>query len=231
MKLFIPKDRAIRILNNRIQELSAYGFDPKAWKDRTVLDLKEIFGNISDQSFQISFVDFNGFKTLQQGIHTARQLITSYIEYIEDYSDIRDPGFESQYNDLLKQWNDLVPRFNELNKRLRLKDDDYQSLTSELEISKKENKRLVENTIQFDNITLGRLWIGIRNLPFSQVIGIVTVIVGLFVGTFSLGRFLERTSANNDLFDLKTENTKLKTEIQNLRNQIEIQSKTQRIDK
>ena len=43
MNLKIPKDKAIKILRQRIAELSEYNFNPKAWKGKTENDLKEIF--------------------------------------------------------------------------------------------------------------------------------------------------------------------------------------------
>ena len=56
MKIQIPKDQAIKILQDRLDELNNFDlynkFNPKVWKDRTILDLKQIFGVLGDQCDQ-----------------------------------------------------------------------------------------------------------------------------------------------------------------------------------
>ena len=53
MKLNIPAEKAIKILRDRLSEIDGYGFNPKAWKDRTENDLREIFPIGSMQWLQV----------------------------------------------------------------------------------------------------------------------------------------------------------------------------------
>lgn len=118
MKLLIPKDEAIAILRQRLQELSAYNFNHKVWKDRTILDLKQIFGPLSEQWLQISAIYFDTAITsqkaqkLQEAKQAAAGLLNSYIDFIEQYSkiahqraQIKEKGFEDKYYDLLSEYN------------------------------------------------------------------------------------------------------------------------------
>src|SRR5450631_3781278 len=66
MQLKVPKNDAIILLQARLQELNAYDFNPKVWKDRTVIDLQEIFGMAADPWLQISRVEFHTYITAQQ---------------------------------------------------------------------------------------------------------------------------------------------------------------------
>ena len=43
MRLLIDKNKAIQILKDRIADIDSFNFNPEAWKERSVLDLKEIF--------------------------------------------------------------------------------------------------------------------------------------------------------------------------------------------
>lgn len=131
MILKIPTEQAIKILSERLAENDGYGFNPKAWKDQTENDLREIFPLGSMQWLQISSINFDTFVTsekaniLSKGKDTARKLIASYIEFIGEYYKtseeeqiIKDNNFEQKYYDLLKKWNDLVPSYNDLIKKI-----------------------------------------------------------------------------------------------------------------
>lgn len=126
MKLNIPKSDAIRIIQDRLKDLNAFDFDPKVWKDRTVLDLKQIFPTY-DQWLQVSHIQFDTFvssektRTLEQGKVTAKKLLNSYIDYINQHSAIQEnkrqqieESYEDRYKKLLTKWNELVPEYNEL---------------------------------------------------------------------------------------------------------------------
>lgn len=126
MRLKIPKEDAIRIIHDRIKDLNAFDFDPKVWKDRTVLDLKSIFPSY-EQWLNISTIHFDTFITaekaqkLREGKETARKLLSSYIDQINEYSGIAakkvaaaEETYREKYNDLLDEWNALVPKYEEL---------------------------------------------------------------------------------------------------------------------
>ncbi len=216
MNLKIPTQQAIKILKDRHEEIDSYGFNPKAWKDRTENDLREIFPIGSMQWLQISSINFNTFvtsekiKVLTEGKDTARKLITSYIEFIQEYSTIaeqkriiKDKDFEQLYYALLNEWNKLVPGYNELIKKY---DDQLTTLQGhlvEIETRDQEIERIKLETIQLDNVSFKKLWTALFSLQAGQLVGVFSTVVALLIGTFTLGTLYEKTSANNELFDLR----------------------------
>ena len=110
MKLLIPKDKAIQILQDRISGLYAYDFNAEAQKERTVLDLKEIFPLVQTQYLKIQFLRFDTYvvadkhRVMLEAQKTAEQVLKSYIEFISVYSKvteerkvIKEKYFESKY--------------------------------------------------------------------------------------------------------------------------------------
>lgn len=127
MKLQIDKIEAINLLRERIADLNSYEFDHKVWKDRTILDVKQIFGQLSEQWLQVrglqfdTFVELKKAQVLKEGKETARKLLNSYIDYIEKHSEIaerkkiiEEDTYRKMYNELLKDWNKFVPLYEEL---------------------------------------------------------------------------------------------------------------------
>lgn len=236
MKLLIPKDEAIAILRQRLQELSAYNFNHKVWKDRTILDLKQIFGPLGEQWLQISAIYFDTAITsqkaqkLQEGKQAAAGLLNSYIDFIEQYSkiaqqraQIKEKGFEEKYYDLLGEYNAQAKEYITLMDEHSNLLDENQKLLEQVDDAEAENQRLIDNTLQLDNVTVKRLWLGVQNLPTIQVITIVSVLVALLVAAYTIGQLVERTGANNESFELKTENKELKNKTINLQDTIERQ--------
>jgi len=68
MRLLIPKEKAIKILQDRILGLDEYNFNSEAWKERTVLDLKEIFPPGSTQYIKIQFLNFGNYSVSKVAI-------------------------------------------------------------------------------------------------------------------------------------------------------------------
>jgi len=236
MQLPIPKDEAIKILKERIQELSSITFNSKVWKDRTILDIKQIFGPLSDQWLQVSAIYFDTAITsqkaqkLQEGRQAAMGLLNSYINFIEQYSKIaaqrsliKEQGLEDKYYTLLGEYNKQAEGYISLKKKQGTLLEKQETLSNKLEASEIENQRLIDNTILLDNITLKRLWSGVLNLPTKQVAAFLSILIATLFAIFSLGRLIERTGANNDLFDLRTENNELKNENRELQIQVETQ--------
>jgi len=181
-----------------------------------MLDLKQIFGVLSDQWLQISAIHFDTIvdsqkaQKLNQGKETAKGLLNTYINYIEEYSKIegqrsgvKEKGFEEKFYSLLKEHNE---RGDELLKSLK----DHGDLLNENEILTLENQSLRENTLQLDNVSLGKLWAGIKNLPTRQIWTLVTIGFGIFATSFTLGQQFERISTKADTFEIKKENSDLK---------------------
>jgi len=216
MKLNIPTEQAIKILRDRLVEIDSYGFNPKAWKDRTVLDLREIFPLGSSQWMQVSHINFETFvtaekvKVFNEGKDTARKLISSYIEFINDYSkvaevkkEIKEKDYEQKYQELLKEWNELVPGYNDLIKRHDQQLEIADGLLEDIETRDQEIARIKSETIQLDNVSFKKLYTALINLPTGQLFAVFSTIVALLIGAFTLGSLYERTSTNNELFDLK----------------------------
>lgn len=216
MKLNIPTEQAIKILRDRLVEIDGYGFNPKAWKDRTVLDLREIFPRGSTQWLQLSHINFDTYVTaekinvLNEGKDTARKLISSYIEFIIDYSKVAEAkkvidekDYEQKYHDLLNDWNELVPGYNELIKSHGEQLDREEGLLQDIETRDQEIERIKSETIQLDNVSFNKLWKALFNLPIGQLIGVFSTLVIMLIGAYSLGTLYEKTNTNNQLFDLR----------------------------
>ena len=236
MQLLIPKDEAINILRQRLQELSQNNFNPKVWKDRTILDLKQIFGFAADQWLQISSIYFDTAITsqkaqkLQEGREAALGLLISYIDFIEQYSKIAAQRKQIQENEFEQKYYQLLADYNKNGKKyINLMDDhsklidENSTLIDEKNELDEENQRLIDNTLQLDNVNFKRLWIGIQNLPTIQIIYVISVIIAIIIASFTLGQLIEKNSANNQSFELKSENKDLKNSNQTISTQLQSQ--------
>jgi len=225
MKLLIPADQAIQILQARLTDIDAYNFNSKAWKGQTENDLREIFPLGSMQWFQVSQIQFDTFvtsekpKVLAEGKDTAKQLISSYIDFINQYSKIaeqkqviKEKDYEQKYIDLLNEWNDLVPGYNDLIKKY---DDQLtlsEGLVDTIEAKDIEIERIKSETIQLDNVSFAKLTKAFFNLPAWQIVTIFSVVIAIIGGSFGLGSVYQKNDDNNQMFDLRTENNILKEE-------------------
>ncbi len=229
MKLKIPAGQATKILQDRLREINGSNFNPKAWKDKTENDLREIFPLGSMQWLQISQIHFETFvtseksKVLAEAKETARQLISSYIDFIQQYSKIDDQkqitkerDYEQKYIELLTDWNELVPGYNELIKKYDNQLTTTEGLLESIEVKDQELERIKTETIQLDNVSFKKLWSALFNLPTGQLISIFSFLIVCIIGAFSLGKLYERTSANNELFDLRNSERDLESRIEQI---------------
>ncbi len=156
MQLLIPKQQAIKILNDRLNELNSYPFNHKVWKSRTLLDLKQIFGVLGDQWLQISSLYFDTAikseetKKLNEGRDAARGLLNSYIDFINEYSSssgkvtqINEQSYQQQYQTLLGKWNKFVPEYNSLLERHELQTAALENALNNLKQSETKNQNVV----------------------------------------------------------------------------------------
>ena len=223
MKLSIEKNKAIQILQDRINELESYNFNAEAWKERTVLDLKEIFPFGSTQYLKIQFLNFDTLvtsektKVFQDAKRTAKDVLNSYIDFIEEYSAvaeqrkiIAEKDFEQKYYELLDERNGLVSDWNNLVK----KHEEALNEKAEIQGQSEENERqlllIKEETIQLDNVSFNKLIKAFFNLPVWQIISIFSIVIAIIVGSFSLGKTFQENASNTQIFDLKQENQNLK---------------------
>ncbi|WP_026904553.1 hypothetical protein [Pedobacter glucosidilyticus] len=226
MKLNVPADQAVKILEDRISELEVYGFDSKVWKARTVLDLREIFPIGSMQWLEVSHISFETYidsskaTVMRGGKQTAKKLLSSFIEFIKDYSKVAEvkkviveKNYEQQYSELLIKWNSLVPEYNKLLENNESQLDINNGYLQEIEIRDKEIDRIKKETIQIDNVSFKKLCQAFFNLPTGQLYGFIASILIILGGAFTIGTMVEKTNSNNELFDLR--NSKKQTEEQN----------------
>lgn len=229
MRLLIPKDDAISIIMERFQEIDESNFNHKVWKERTKLDMGQIFGIASNQYLQISQLRFDtplssqSKSVYEDGKKSAKGLLTSYIDFIEKYSKIElarqqknQEVAEDKYNKLLAEYNKVSEEYiNQMQEESNLFNkysdlfDENESIREQLSKSFEEINHLKNNTVQLDNVTLQRLWTVIKNLPTGQIVAIVTVIAGIIYFVFASGQLIEKNNANNDSFEVKKENSKL----------------------
>lgn len=225
MKLLIPKDKAIQILQDRIAGIYAFDFNAEAWKERTVLDLKEIFPLGSTQYLKIQFLRFDTYvvadkqKVMLEAQKTAEQVLKSYIEFINEYSKvaeerkvIKEKDFETKYYDLLKERNEIVTDYNGLIKNYEEQLDTNSELLDQTENLNNQIETIRRDTIQIDNVSFSKLSSAFFNLPIWQIVTTFSVIIAIIIGVFGLGSIYQKNEANNQIFDFKTEIKTLKDE-------------------
>lgn len=226
MKLNIPVEKAKKIIRERLSELNGYNFNPQAWKDRTVLDMREIFPLGSMQWTQISQIRFDTFITadksrvLAEAKETARQLLESYIDYIDKFSEVNierevivENNYQKKYIDLLTDWNSLVPQYNELLKTTEQTNIDSELKDAEIESLNVEINRIKENTLQLDSLTLGKLFKSLANLPIGQILVLSGILISIIGGSFTLGKIYQENASNSSQYEIKKENDDLKKQI------------------
>lgn len=227
MNLKIPKEKAINILEDRLSEIDNFNFNSSAWKNKTENDLREIFPLGSTQWLQISNIKFDTYissekqKVLNEGKNTARQLVQSYIDFINQYSEIneerqiiRDNNLEEKYNSLLNDWNKLAPDYNKLLKDLDNQLTKNESLVNEIDNRDSEINRIKNETIQLDNVSFAKLFKAFTNLKFLQIISFFSIVIAIIVGAFKLGSIYQRNEDNNQIYDYKTLNDKALKEVE-----------------
>lgn len=228
MNLLISKDKAIKILQDRIFELNSYNFNAEAWKERTVLDLKEIFGILSTQYMKIQFLRFDTFvtsekaKVLIQTKNTAKEILNSYIQFIDEYSKVaeerrvvREKNYEEKYYELMKERNEIVTDYNTTVKNYEEQLDTTAEILDQNEKLTNQIETIKRDTIQIDNVSLPKLSKTFFNLPIWQIMTTLSVVIGIIIGTFEIGKLYQENADNNQLFDYKTEINKLKNEKSN----------------
>lgn len=217
MQLKIPFEEAIRILEKRKSEILLNDFDHKVWKGKTENDLKEIFAGMDYKWLQISQLDFeapftsdqNKREVFNRGKRQAEQFLDSYIEQIQEYSQIQqkqanqtEQTFELKYYKIKNEMNELI---DETNSFL----DNYKNLQSEVEDKDAQIRKLKNNTVQLNEISLRKLFHLIGNLPVIQIVTLISVVIAIITASFFLGKEIQETISNNEQFDLREKNRNL----------------------
>ena len=107
----IPNNRAIQLLESRLDELDRPDTDLKAFKNRLQIDVEGIFGRGSTQSMSAITLDtlhFNKPDKIAQCKTTFRQTIQGWINYIKDFHiieqekiKISEQAYKDKYEKLL----------------------------------------------------------------------------------------------------------------------------------
>lgn len=210
MKILIPPNDAIGILNECLKGLSTIYFNPKVWQANAITHVNEIFGSYTQQSNQISFLVFETpvqslqAKVLGEAKATAGGLILSFIEQIELYSKIQlqndsisQSSFEKKYVDLMVRSQDQAKKYGDLKKMELNLSESNKSLTLQLNESKKRKEYLEENALQLENITLNNLWKAIKNLPAKNVWALAVILTTFLIAAFFFGEFIQSIKHSN----------------------------------
>ena len=224
MKLLIPKEKAIQILKDRISEIYSHEFNADAWKERTVLDLKEIFPVGSTQYIKIQTLLFDTFvvadkqKFILEAQKKAEQILKSYVEYIIEHSKIteerkklKEKDFEAKYYELLKDRDLVITDYIAFLEKYEELLEENSNLFDKSEDLNNQIKTIRKNTIQIDNVSLSKLSKAFFNLPLWQIITSISIIIGFIIETFRLGNIYQKNEDNNQIFDLKAEINLLKS--------------------
>lgn len=119
----IPHNRAVQLLQSRLQDLDRPAINLDALKSRLQDDIVAIFGRGSNQHINSIGLKTLAFKPedLEANKTQFRQTIQGWIDYIRDFHIIgqekvalSEQEYKVKYQDLLKKWNDLVPEYNQL---------------------------------------------------------------------------------------------------------------------
>ncbi|WP_042721984.1 hypothetical protein [Flavobacterium sp. B17] len=144
MKIQIPHNRAIELLEARLFDLQNPNTDIKALKDRIKADVQAIFGIATPQSsaaISLDTLHFDDPVKLEKIKLNYKQTLQGFIDYIKDFHiidkekvELSEEEYKNKYLSLLKEWNELVPEYNALLKESELLRKNYDDSLSENKI-------------------------------------------------------------------------------------------------
>jgi hypothetical protein len=228
MKINIPAEKAIEILKKRQSELFQYNFEPNVWKGKTENDLSIIFGPLSEQKMQINRIRFisqfseTRHSTLENGKKQATGFIESFIEQIEYYSEIENQQNNEKENYFEEKNNELERKIKSLKTNYEVLSKEIENLKSEVIIKSNKIVFLQNNTVQLNEISLKKIFNLISHLPISQLIGSLSILLGVVGFSFFLGTLIQENSNKTDNFNNNKSLTELNDSIKKLNKQVEI---------
>lgn len=225
MKLRIPSKDAIEILSKRKSEIRQSNFDPTVWKGKTENDLKEIFDLGDFKWTQINQIRFSTvlpekkYEVFEKGRKQAEDFMQSYIEQIQNYSEIesRQTSENEKYfeEENLRLNQELSSTLHSSNVLLSERND----LIEQINLNNQTINHLKNNTVQLDKITLNKLFSLIKNLPLTQSIGLFSTFFAIIGFTFYLGNIVKENSYLKDDFNKQKEIDSLKQKNKSLENE------------
>ncbi|HET7119449.1 MAG TPA: hypothetical protein VFI29_23335 [Hanamia sp.] len=92
------------------------------------------------------------------------------------------------------KYNQKISENRTLTSALTSYSEELAKLKEEIDHSKIEIKRLEDNTLQLENITLISLWNAILKLPFKSIWPVILIFLSILTGAFFLGEFIYSVS-------------------------------------
>lgn len=231
MEIKIPAEKATEILKKRQSELFQYNFEPDVWKGKTENDLSIIFGPLSEQKMQINRIRFisqfseTRYSTLENGKKQANGFIDSFIEQIEYYSEIKNQQRNEQENHFEKKNIELEKEIKSLKANYNVLSNEIDNLNSEITIKSNKIVALQNNTVQLNDISLKKIFNLISHLPISQLIGSISILLGVVGFSFYLGTLIQENSNKTDNFNNNKSISELNDSVKKLNEQVEITTK------
>ncbi len=216
MNLNIPKDKAIEILQKRKSEIYKPDFEPNVWKGTVDEDLKAIFGYLDSKWLKISQIRFDTYiesdkiKVYETGRKQASRFMDTFIEQIEEYSKIKEENIvksEAVYKQkYIESQQEIKLLLNQLDEAIRIANDNFDEINKQdIEIDK-----LRKNTVQLEDVTVLSLFKLLGNLPLKQIIGLISVIIGILAFAGWCGSQIEKSTNRSITVDYKEEIQELK---------------------
>ncbi|PIB26433.1 hypothetical protein [Maribacter sp. 4G9] len=226
MKLNIPKDKAIEILEKRKSEIYRPDFEPSVWKGTVDEDLKAIFGYLDSRWLKISQIRFDTYiesdkiKVFETGRKQASGFMDTFIEQIKEYSKIQEENiiksetvYKQKYKECQQEVNQLM---NQLDEAITIANDNF----DELKKQDSEIASLKKNTVQLQDITIIKLFKLLGNLPVKQIVGLISIIIGILAFAGWCGSQIEKSTNRTITVDYKEEIQQLKKDNSNLNDSI-----------
>lgn len=226
MNLNIPKDKAIEILEKRKSEIYKPDFEPSVWKGTVDEDLKAIFGYLDSRWLKISQIRFDTYiesdkiKIFETGRKQASGFVDNFIEQIKEYSKIQEENiiksetvYKQKYNESQQEVKQLM---NQLNEAITIANENF----DELKNQDTKIASLTKNTVQLQDITIVKLFKLLGNLPVKQIVGLISIIVGILAFAGWCGAQIEKSTNRTITIDYKEEIQQLQKNNSNLNDSI-----------
>ncbi|MBG6063442.1 peptidoglycan hydrolase CwlO-like protein [Flavobacterium sp. CG_9.1] len=157
---------------------------------------------------------------LERGKLQAKKYLDSYIEQINEFSEIQNSLVEEKERFFEQENKNLKSRLMEVISSSNKNLEDRNELLSDINVKNVEIKKLKENTVQLNEITINKLFGLIKNLPIGQAIGLFTALFGIIGFSYWLGTTIKENSFLKSEYELQTKINELNFDKQNLDNNI-----------
>ena len=134
----------------------------------------------------------------------------TFIEQIKEYSKIKEENiiksetvFKHKY---IESQQEIKQLMNQLDEAIRIANDNFDELKKQdIEIAS-----LKKNTVQLEDITILKLFKLLGNLPVKQIVGLISIIIGILAFAGWCGAQIEKSTNRSITVDYKEEIRELK---------------------